>query len=382
MNCEAINIPGKRLLGELESRIVEKRKQQKELDAHYGSGRIRITSHMENIGWPELFGYDMNRYLEEPSFCFGQELRQKIFWMDNVDDDTIPDLGMPVGVGMYWDITLFGQQIRHDAIGVPEFLPHPFQQKFDLDLLGRFDFHRTGDMTLLLRKYQKMKKLAETEYEGKVRVCFPFFHRGPLDIYVQLRGYDNFIADVCERPDQLREALLFIADERFRFAKERQEYLGDKELPASTFIGDDWVNIPFISPAIFRDFVVPAYERIKTNEGPVTGFHTCGNIEPIVRELLEVLPEMSYLDVSPWNNVETLDRSVGSKIKFFAQIKNTVCLAGSEEEQRGLLEAIRGVGGHRDIEAHPQAIVKLQPTYDETLDRLNGFMELAKGVLA
>jgi hypothetical protein len=34
--------------------------------------------------------------------------------MDNVDDDTIPDLGMQVGVGMYWDIKLFGQQIRHD----------------------------------------------------------------------------------------------------------------------------------------------------------------------------------------------------------------------------------------------------------------------------
>jgi threonine dehydrogenase-like Zn-dependent dehydrogenase len=48
------------------SRIVEKRKQQKELDARYGSGRICITTHMENIGWPELFGYDVNRYLEEP----------------------------------------------------------------------------------------------------------------------------------------------------------------------------------------------------------------------------------------------------------------------------------------------------------------------------
>ena len=50
-------------------------------------------------------------------------------------------------------------------------------------------------------------------------MTFPTFNRGPLDINVQLRGYEGFI--------------------------------------------DDWVNVPFISPALFRDFVLPLYHRLK-----------------------------------------------------------------------------------------------------------------------
>jgi hypothetical protein len=202
-----------------------------------------------------------------------------------------------------------------------------------------------------------------------------------LDIFVQLRGYEGFIDDVAERPDELREALAFLVDERLRFAHERQRFLGEEKLPPTTFVADDWVNVPFISPAVFRDFVRPLYRSIRANEGPARGFHTCGNFVPVAKDLLSAFPEVEMLEVSPWNDVRALDLLLPPKVGFIASVLNTVSLGGSEEEQRSKVEPMRDASRRRKISVVAQAIQRLPSTYEETLDRLNGFLRLARNLL-
>jgi hypothetical protein len=284
-------------------------------------------------------------------------------------------------VGMYWDMTLFGLRIQHTAIGVPEFVPHPLQQTGELSTLGHFDFYATGDMPLLIEKYQRMRAIAREEYGDTVSVTFPEFHRGPLDIYVTLRGYENFLDDIADRPEQLMEALTFIIDERLRFTRERAHFLGEEAPPRAAFVADDWVNIPFISPSIFQEYVVPIYRRLRVNEGPVTGFHTCGRMEDVITELLAVFPEINRLEVSGWNDVRVLDARVDPRIAFDVAIINTVSLSDDQPTQREKLEAIAEVGRRRKVSLCAQAIVKLYPTYEETLARLGRFIALAREVL-
>lgn len=379
MDRSAFKIPKERLVPELDRRIERKKEDVARRDSMCGQGRIPITSYMENIGWPELFGYEMERLFDDPEFNIEQCLRQAIFWADNVDDDSIPSCErMAPDVGMYWDATLFGQRISHTSIGVPEFIPHPFQSRFDLALLGDFDFLRSGDMPRLIEKFSRMKEISTKSYGGRIGMEFPRFHRGPLDLYIQLRGYDNFLEDLLERPEGLREGLNLFADARLHFASERAAFLGEAP-PDATFVADDWVNVPFISPDIFRDFVVPVYRRINNGEAAVTGFHTCGNMEALLKDLLEVFPGMKTLDVSGWNDFEALDRLACDGLSFKASIVNTVSLAGSEEEQRRKLEAICRVSRHRKVDSIcAQAIVRLHPTYEETLARLNRFIALAR----
>ena len=381
MNKDAMSIPAEQLIGELERRRERKLRAQDARDARHGADRVRVTSYMENIGWPELFSYEMRRMHDEPEFAAAQRLRELIFWADNVDDDTIPEATIQADVGMYWDITLFGMKIRHTPIGVPEFEPHTLQRGLDIRALGRFDFRQTGDMPRIIRKYARLKELAGSFYGGKLAVTFPCFHRGPLDIFVQLRGYEGFIDDVAERPDELRAALAFLVDERLRFARERQRFIGEPTLPATTFVADDWVNVPFISPSLFRDFVLPLYHSIRANEGPAHGFHTCGNFESVALDLVSVFPEIEMLEVSPWNDVRALDLLLPPRVGFIASVLNTVSLGGSENEQRRKVEPMRDASRHRKISVVAQAIQKLPATYEETLDRLNRFLGLARSIL-
>jgi hypothetical protein len=381
MDTTAMSVPRGQLIPELERRRERKEAEMAARDTRFGAARVRITSYMENIGWPELFGYQMLRVHDDPDFAAEQRLRELIFWADNVDDDTVPAATIQADVGMYWDITLFGMRIHHTPIGVPEFEPHPLRDALDLSLLGRFDFRTTGDMPRVLRKYERLRDLAAGDYGGKLDVTFPCFNRGPLDIYVQLRGYESFAEDTVCRPRELRAALDHLVDERLRFARERQRYLGEKSLPPTTYVADDWVNVPFISPKMFREFVMPVYRRIRAEEGPPSGFHTCGNMMPVVEDLLSVFPEIEMLEISPWNDVAALDVLLPPKVGFVTNLVNTVTLGGSEPEQTGKLIPIRDASRRRKVSLVAQAVQRIPSTYEETFARLDGFLKLARKVL-
>jgi len=381
MKMSAISTPKCQLLSEIERCQERKTCEQSKLDVRYGTDRIKIMSYMENIGWPELFGYDMRRVHEEPEFAVEQRLRESIFWADNVEDDTVPTKTIEPDVGHNWHMTLFGQKICHTKIGVPEFDPHPLKDELDVSTLGHFDFYNTGVMPRLIFTYRKMLEIAADEYGGSLEISFPRFWGGPLDIYVQLRGYEKFISDTIEQPVELRIVMELLTSERLRFAYERQRFLNEEALPNTSLVSDDWVNVPFISPGIFHDFVVPAYARIQSCEGPVIRFHTCGKLEGIVSDLINVFPGMQLLEVSGWNDVKKLDAMVDSRVEFGTKIINTVSLGGSEEEQIEKLESIREVGYRRRVSVCAEAIQRLCSTYEETLTRLNKFLALARRVL-
>jgi hypothetical protein len=369
MNLDAMTLPKDRLLDALQARI-----------ARPPAGGVRITSYMENIGWPELFGFNMNRFLTDPAFSLEMQLRQKIFWADNAADDSTPDLDVQATTGMYFDMTLFGEHIHHTADGVPQFEPHPIAQNPDPASIAPFNFYTTGEMPALIEMYRRMNDLNARDYDGQLQVSFPNFHRGPLDALVQLRGYDHFIADTAERPEMVEAFLRLFADARLKFACERAHFLGLPGLPPTTFVADDWVNVPFISPAMFRRFVAPVYRHIVVNEGPVTGFHTCGHMELVVQDLLAAFPDIQHLEVSGWNDLALLDRIVSPQVGFDIAVINTLVLAGSESEQREKLEAVAAVSRHRPVTLCAQAMVKLD-SYDETLARLNRFLVLARQIL-
>jgi hypothetical protein len=382
LNREAMQLPAAGLLPALAERIARRSEQIEARDRQFGADRIRVASYMENLGWPPLFGYDFNRFYQDPEFMLEQELRQRIFWLDNTVGDDQAGLDLSPTTGFYWDITLFGQQVQTSPGGVPQFLPHPLAGRRDLRLLERFAFQTSGHMPILLHQHRQLRQLSRERCNDRVGVGFPCFHRGPLDILIQMRGYEAFLGDLTDDPAFVTAALALVVGERVRWNRERAAYLGEPFRAEATFIADDWVNPPFISPAIFRDFVVPAYQQIQQQEGPVTGFHTCGPLGPLVGHLLATFPAIRTLDVSGWNDLDQLDAAVDPAIGFQCQVRNATVLAGTPAEQRVLLDAVRRVATHRQVGLNAQSIVMLHPDLAENFRRLNDFVELARITLA
>lgn len=383
MDRDAMTIPADRLLAAYHERVQRKADVLAERDARLGANRTKITSYMENIGWPDLFGYDMNDYFADPELAMELTLRQNIFWLDNVDqDNNLDHLSIDPGRS-YWDITLLGAQIRYTRQGVPLFEPHPIADCADLALIAPFFFHTTGAMPGILRKYHEMKRLSETRYSGQVDVSFPHFERGPLDIVVQLRGYENTIRDMAENASFVHAFMDLGVQARLRFERERLEYLVTERPRAKVGLADDWVNVPFISPRMYREYVAPAYAAIQQREAKVEHFHTCGGYGGLAAELLDTLPDLQGIDIVPQcNDLVRLDQELPTNVAFHLNLLSVFTLTAELEEQRRFLEMVGRIGRRRTVTLCPGAIVRVHETYDEDIARLNAFIALARAAFA
>ena len=152
-------------------------------------------------------------------------------------------------------------------------------------------------------------------------------------------------------------------------------------IPATTFIADDWLHVPFISPEIFDEFILPAYLKIQNNEGTVTGFHTCGVFVPLAEKILETFGGIKALDVSGWNDIAELDRIIEKDIYFHAAFINSFVILSPQEEHEAKLMQIKEIAKNRGIGLNVQAIVKILGGAEDSIISMNKFIELARRIL-
>ena len=381
LNRRAMQLDGGALPGAIREAQEKKREVCAQRDRQYGEGRAKISSYLENIALPDVFGFDMNDYYRDPELAMDIDLRHTLFWLDNSRDDGIGGLGANAEI-MYYDMTLFGLVIDHQKDGVPIFRRHALEDDPDLSVLKPFDFETTGLMPTVLARYHAFSRMSEERFGGELSLGFPIFHRGPLDIAMQLRGYENFIGDCAEDPAYVHRLLDYIISERLRFNKLAAPFRPKREGRRTSYVADDWVNVPFISPEMFSEFIVPAYRRIQDAEGTVTGFHTCGLILPIVDKLLEVFPGIRTLEVSHWNDLEALDKLVDPNIGFHHQTIPSFTLFAPPEEQDAKIAAMARVRKHRRVSLGVAAIIRMHDTLDETIAAMNSFIDRAREGLA
>jgi uroporphyrinogen-III decarboxylase len=377
INKRALTIKREFLLEEIKKANDEKLEILSARDKKYGSSRPLFGSYMENIALPELFGFDMIDYYKNPEFSMEIDLRHKLFWLDNSHDDKLAELSVGAGT-MYFDITLFGMNIEYTKEGVPRFSNHILQNKPDLSLLKPFDFEETGEMPMVINRYKKLINIEESE-GGEIKVDFPFFHRGPLDIAIALRGYENFITDCVDYPENVHNLLSYIVEERKRYNDLSIKYQNREGNPPANFVADDWVNVPFITPDLFDQFVVPAYMKIQENEGLVKGFHTCGMFTPVLKSLLSTFNRIETLDISGWNDFLEVHRLVSGDKILGLNFKNTFVILGTPEEHKAMYKTISTIiKDGRKITLMAQAIEKMTGTIFDSITAMNNFIDSAR----
>jgi len=107
--------------------------------------------------------------------------------------------------------------------------------------------------------------------------------------------------DSMENPEFVKALMGFITTERNRW---HDTYCKHFNVPLRfANIGDDWINIPFITPEFFREFVLPCYKEIAKHHGGIEYVYSCGNQTLVQKYLLE-LEGLDILEISPWTDLE------------------------------------------------------------------------------
>lgn len=136
-----------------------------------------------------------------------------------------------------------------------------------------------------------------------------------------LRGMENFLTDLYLNPDFVEDLLDKLADYKIKAGIKNIELGAD-----IVWLGDDvgMQDRMLIPPEMFRKFLKNRYAKIiseikKVKKDVKIAFHTCGYIEPIVPDFIEIGVDILN-SLQPVNNLEMIKKTYGKEICFWGGI--------------------------------------------------------------
>ena len=157
--------------------------------------------------------------------------------------------------------------------------------------------------------------------DRKEQFVTPFFAPGVFEQCHYLLEIQNCLMDLYEYPDEMHELIDCITQFELDYAAELCRYVK----PDAIFHHDDWGTqiSTFMSPAMFREFFKPAYEKIY-------GYYRTHGVELVIHHsdsyAATLVPDMIDMGVDIWqgvmttNNVPELIRQYGGKLSFMGGI--------------------------------------------------------------
>jgi hypothetical protein len=169
-----------------------------------------------------------------------------------------------------------------------------------------------------------------------------------------------------------------VTEERCKWYDALAEWSGNPVGP--TGVADDWINVPYISPWMFEEFLLPRYLEIEAHHGALVSLHSCGDQTPIQKYMLRI-KTLNYYEVSPWTDLaQTVENVPADKYLGIALHPNDILVA-TPEQMRQKLEFIRDHIQGRSCSVCSSGLTPIRDQYQDYLARINTWLALAKDTL-
>lgn len=330
----------------------------------------------EPMTWVRLWNLDTPRYYSDPLYYVEMTLRQKLWRWENFPNDGLPlTAEIPASLSMYPEYTFVGMELLFSPEGIPTLqTDHELSRNPDLRLLQPVDFKTSGWMPRILRWWDDLHRIVD----GRLKVTNAMiWWRGCLDLAMQLRSYEMFIADIAERPQFVHDLMKFLTEQRCRWW---EAYSRHFDLPLEpTNIGEDWLNVPFISPAFFRDFILPRYLEMEAFHGGIANIHSCGNQAPLQRYFLEIKSFNNY-EVSPWTSLEKTLQNLPPDKRLIIGLHPNDVLVATPEMMEARLRGIQAACAGRDYVIGTSGLTPILETPQAFIDQVNLWTRVVRKV--
>jgi hypothetical protein len=153
-------------------------------------------------------------------------------------------------------------------------------------------------------------------------------HMGYFQTLMSFMGFTNGLCAMYEEPEEVKALFEYLCDFICKVAANYVDYCK----PDVWTMMDDtaaWAN-PFISPDMYRDYLIPLYDRqakFGRDRGLPISMHNCGKCECFFDDLVKI-------GVSMWDPAQTCNDLAGVKKKY----GNSLVIAGGWDARGRLLE--------------------------------------------
>ncbi|MGI6207996.1 MAG: hypothetical protein ACOYEW_07245 [Anaerolineae bacterium] len=287
--------------------------------------------------WEEILPQDRLECIDPLAREWERRLRMRLYAWEHFDDDVVLDAAFPVDY-VYTDSGwgLQPERVFSDQPRGAYYWYGAIKDESDLLKLTRPRITVDHDAT------QQRLELAREVFDGLLDVQLKsrfWWTVGLIGELAQLRGLEQVMLDMCERPQWVHRAMRFLMEGRLAWLDDLEEqgllnlnnandYVGSggfgwsHELPAPGFeptrvrTQDMWgfaeaQEITGVSPAMHEEFVLeyqlPILERF--------GLNCYGCCEPLHHKfaMLERVPRLRRISISPWCDRAIAAETLGNR---------------------------------------------------------------------
>jgi hypothetical protein len=314
------------------------------LPAPRDGGKIPFVVEPALAMWSEILGFDTIAYYQDPLTYLTAQLEMKIYHAQHFKDDTYIDKSFRILFAALLEGTVMGMPFGFTQDGHPWLdYVHPIvQSPEDVERLEPPDFHQSGVMPLVHRFYAEMREALDDDFLVK----FPDWLMGPFGVACELRGFDKFLMDLILNPDFTERLLRAIVEARKSWQAECNRFLGVERTRGT--LGNDDVYCPTLSPALYRDAILPFEMALCEHYGGIFYWHSCGDTTKLIDTIAHI-PVLDLFHCGPWTNVAKAAQVWGTRgvaLEICVEPVDKVQRASPQEQRRYLREIVGPVPDH------------------------------------
>ena len=271
-----------------------------------GSGQIPYTIASDNSLWAKILNISLVDYYNNPYTYMETQLKMKLYHFNHFNDNTPFTDELFIWFGVITELSMFGSEIvyyEHKEAWIKEPIIKEYE---DAEKIAIPNFYKSGLMPKIHQYYEVMSELAD----GKLKVMFPDFARGPFCIVAHLRGLEKILMDMFLNPDFVHKMMRFLVDANKLWTEERNKFLGVEKHKSKLY--NDEIDCPTLSPEVYREMIFPYEKELSEYHGGISYWHSCGNTTKFI-ETIGMLPNLELLHVGPWTSYKEADIVFGDK---------------------------------------------------------------------
>ena len=327
--------------------------------------------------WAHVLGFDLTKVYSKPLSYLEFELSKKVYAYEHFQDD------MPLSK----NITMwFGVGFVESLLGLEQTPAGPTQEpwvgkgplineKSELRKIPLSSMKCTAAAQRAISFSSEIKDMLGEDFT----LVFPEWDFGPFGTAMHIRGMENLSLDFFEDPPFVHDLFSFLTQVKKNWSHERSTFL--QEPIHTLYLANDDINVPFISPRVYEEFVFPQEKEWGLFHGGIDYWHSCGRIDPVLH-LIKELPGLRMVHISPWTDLKKAVEILSGTGIILEVVMNPIddVLAASSQEIQDKLKHVRDLCAHVPFILRADAFqVYSKPEQD--LEKIRLWIKAARSVL-
>lgn len=186
-------------------------------------------------------------------------------------------------------------------------------------------------------------------FDKKNKFSVLMWESGPWERIISFMGHENALLTPYLDPDALKELMQAITDYKIELVEPMVKHFK----PDMICLLEDLSHhrSPFFSKDMYKEFIQPYSMQIAKaikDSGVYFMYHSCGNVVPLMEEILKMEPAMMLLGMAQSNDQVMLNRIIGQKSCIWGGPNSDIMALDSSTDEDIANEIYRCVDTFKD----------------------------------